>query len=57
VETIDVNDDLVNISEVSCEDTLGVLNKYVDQSDFKLNKESVRQILFETYKEALELEI
>lgn len=57
VETVDVNDNLVDASEIACEDTLGVLNKYIEQSDFSLNKEYVRKILFDTYKEALEMEV
>jgi hypothetical protein len=57
VETLDVNDDLVNVSEISCEDTLAILNRYIDEADFKMDKNPIRQILFETYKEALEVEV
>jgi hypothetical protein len=57
VETIDVNDDLVNASDLDCEDTLSTLNKYIEQSDFKLDKNFIRKILFDTYKEAYELEV
>lgn len=57
VETIDVNDDLVGVSELDCEDTLTVLNKYIEQSDFKLKKNIVQNILYEAYQEALEMEI
>jgi hypothetical protein len=57
VETVDVNDDLVNASDLDCEDTLSTLNKYIEQSDFKLNKNFIRKILFDTYKEAHELEV
>ncbi|MCJ7648592.1 MAG: metallophosphoesterase [Candidatus Lokiarchaeota archaeon] len=57
VETIDVNDDLVNISDLNCEDTLSTLNKYVEQSDFKLDKTAILKILYDTYKDALELEV
>jgi len=57
VDTLDVNDDLVNVSEISCEDTLAILNRYIDEADFKMDKNPIRQILFETYKEALEVEV
>lgn len=55
IDTIDVNDDLVNVSEISCEDTLSVLNKYIEESDFRLDKNNIKKILFDTYKEALEM--
>ena len=57
VENTDINDDFVNISDLNCEDTLSTLNKYVEQSDFKLNKTTVLKILYDTYQEALELEV
>jgi DNA repair exonuclease SbcCD nuclease subunit len=57
VETIDVNDDLVNVSDLSCEDTLTTLNKYIEQSDFKLDKNKILKILYDSYQEALELEV
>ena len=57
VETVDVNDDLVNISDLNCEDTLSTLNKYVEQSDFKLDKTTILKILYDTYQDAMELEI
>lgn len=57
VDTLDINDDYVNISEIDCEDTLTILNKYIQQSDFNLNKDNVHKILHDVYKEALEMEI
>ncbi len=57
VESVDVNDDLVNISDLDCEDTLTTLNKYIEQTDFRLNKKVIRKILYDTYQEALELEV
>jgi DNA repair exonuclease SbcCD nuclease subunit len=57
VENNDVVDDFVNISDLECEDTLSTLNKYIQQSDFKLNKNTVLKILYDTYQEALELEV
>lgn len=57
VDTIDVNDSLVDISEIDCEDTLTILNKYIQQSDFSLDKNNVHKILYDVYKEALEMEV
>lgn len=57
VDTIDVNDNLVNTSDLDCEDTLSVLNKYIELSDFKLEKNNIKKILYDTYREALEMEI
>lgn len=57
VDTINVNDEDVRITEIDCEDTLSVLNKYIQQSDFNLNKDKVYKILYDLYKEALEMEI
>lgn len=57
VENSDVNDDLVEFTELDCEDTLTTLNKYIEQSDFKLNKELIRKILYDTYQEAVQLEV
>lgn len=57
VETVDVYDELIEFNELDAEDTLTILNKYIEQSDFKLNKKIISKILNETYKEALELEV
>jgi DNA repair exonuclease SbcCD nuclease subunit len=57
VDTVVLNDQSVNISDVDCEDTLTILDKYIEDSDFSLNKDIIKKILHETYKEALELEI
>lgn len=57
--TENTNLDLNNlkIDDNDSEDTLSVLNKYIDESDFNLNKNMIKKILQDTYKEALELEI
>jgi DNA repair exonuclease SbcCD nuclease subunit len=57
VENVDVNDDLINASDLDCEDTLSTLNKYIDKSDFKLDKDLIRKILYDTYQEAQENEV
>lgn len=57
VENLDVNDSLVNINELQCEDTLAVLNKYIEQAEFKLDKNTMMKIISDTYKEALEMEL
>ncbi len=38
------------------EDTITILNKYVEDSDFDLDKEKVKTLLREVYQEACEIE-
>jgi DNA repair exonuclease SbcCD nuclease subunit len=56
VELIDVNDTNVNFDDIEPEDTFAVLSKYVEEADFSLDKDMIKNILHNTYKEALELE-
>jgi DNA repair exonuclease SbcCD nuclease subunit len=56
VELIDVNDTNVNFDDIEPEDTFAVLSKYVEEADFSLDKDMIKAILHNTYKEALELE-
>lgn len=56
VENFAINDDEVNLSQDECEDTLTILNKYIDDSDFDLDKDIVKQLMKEVYQEACELE-
>jgi len=56
VENFSINDDEVNLSQDECEDTLTILNKYIDDSDFDLDKDVVKQLMKEVYQEACELE-
>jgi len=44
------------LSQDECEDTLTILNKYIDDSDFDLDKDIVKQLMKEVYQEACELE-
>ena len=56
VELIDLNDTNVNFDDIEPEDTFAVLSKYVEEADFSLDKDMIKNILHNTYKEALELE-
>ena len=56
VENIDVFDDDVDCSDITTEDTLGILDKYVQEADFDLNKDMVKKLLRDVYNEALEIE-
>ena len=55
IENYEVEDSSVDYTDVEIEDTLTILNKYVEESDFDLNKEIIKNILKNTYKEALEI--
>jgi len=57
VNTETYDDTEVDISEIEIEDTLSILHKYIDNSDFSLNKEFVKKVILDVYKEALELEV
>jgi len=56
IETIDVYDDNVDCEGIESEDTLSILDKYIEESDFELNKNMVKKLLRELYTEALEVE-
>lgn len=56
VETIDIDDTEVDCENFDSEDTLSILDKYIEESQFNLNKDEVKSILKDVYKEALELE-
>jgi len=56
VENFEVNDDDVDFDGEKIEDTITILNKYVEDSDFGLNKERVKQLLREVYQQACEVE-
>lgn len=57
IENLEVNDSRVNIEEFEIEDTLSILDKYIDNSEFNLDKNIIKNILRQTYKEALEMEV
>jgi DNA repair exonuclease SbcCD nuclease subunit len=56
VENVDVYDEDVNCDEIPTEDTLSILDKYVEESEFELDKNTIKKLLREFYKEALEVE-
>ena len=55
IENYEVEDSFVDYTDVEIEDTLTILNKYVEESEFDLNKDMIKKILKDTYKEALEM--
>lgn len=57
IETNIIDDSKVDISEIEVEDTLTTLNKYIENSDFSMNKNMIKKILHQIYHEALELEV
>ena len=56
VENTIVNDTEVDLDGEKIEDTLTLLNKYIEDSDFDLEKERVKTLLKEVYLEACEAE-
>ena len=56
VENTAVNDTEVDLDSEKIEDTLTLLNKYIEDSDFELEKERVKTLLKEVYLEACEAE-
>ena len=56
IENVDVYDEDVNCDEIPTEDTLSILDKYVEESEFELDKNTIKKLLREFYKEALEVE-
>ena len=56
VENVDVYDEDVNCDEIPTEDTLSILDKYVEESEFELDKNTIKKLLREFYREALEVE-
>lgn len=56
VDTIDVDDSDVEYTDNEVENTLVILDKYIEDSDFSLDKNKVKNLIREVYKQALELE-
>lgn len=56
IENFDVYDQAVEYDNEEFEDTLKILNKYIEESDFDLDKEKVKRLIRDVYAEALELE-
>ena len=55
IENMEVNDEEVEFDGEKVEDTLTLLNKYIEDSDFELKKERVKELLKEVYMEACEM--
>ena len=51
-----LNDEEVDFSKDEGEDTLTILNKYIEDSDFDLSKEIVKNLMKEVYQQACELD-
>ena len=56
VENFGVDDEEVDFSKDEGEDTLTILNKYIEDSDFELSKEIVKNLMKEVYQQACELD-
>ena len=56
VENTEINDKEVDLDGEKIEDTLTLLNKYIEDSDFELKKDRVKTLLKEVYLEACEAE-
>ena len=56
VENFALNDEEVDFSKDEGEDTLTILNKYIEDSDFDLSKEIVKNLMKEVYQQACELD-
>jgi len=56
VDMMDIDDTSVEYSDTEIEDTMTILNKYIEDSDFEFDKNKVKSIVGEVYKQALELE-
>jgi len=57
VENLNIDDTHIVLEDLEAEDTLTTLNKYIDNTDFSLNKEMVKKILQQIYQEAMEVEV
>ena len=44
-----------DLDVVESEDTLSILNRYIDQSEVSLEKETIKKILREVYQESCEI--
>ena len=56
VENFAIDDEDVEFTQEECENTVTLLNKYIDDSDFDLDKSMVKEIMQEVYREACEFE-
>jgi len=54
VENFDISDDQ-DIQEIEFEDTLSILNRYIQESEIQMDKKRLKGIIKEIYKESCEL--
>jgi DNA repair exonuclease SbcCD nuclease subunit len=55
IEDVLLYDENIDSDELKVEDTLSILDKYVEEAEFNLDKNNVKKLLREVYKEALEI--
>ena len=56
VENFNIDDEEVEFSTDECENTITLLNKYIEDAEFDLDKEVVKNIMKDVYREACEFE-
>ena len=56
VENFEIDDEEVEFSSEESADTLTLLNKYIEESEFDLDKQVVKNIMKDVYREACEFE-
>jgi len=56
IESIKINSDFDADEEVENEDTLTLLKRYVDESEIKLNKSRIKDLIQSIYKESFQLQ-
>ena len=56
VENFTIDDESVDFTQDEYENTLTLLNKYIEDSDFDLDKEVVKDIMKDVYREACEFD-
>ena len=56
IESVKINEDFDADELVETEDTLSLLRKYVDESEIKLNKSRIKDLIQSIYKESFQLQ-
>ena len=56
VENFVIDDEGVDFTQDEYQNTLTLLNKYIEESDFDLDKEVVKDIMKDVYRQACEFE-
>jgi hypothetical protein len=55
IESVKINEDFDADELVETEDTLSLLRKYVDESEIKLNKTRIKELLNSIYQESFQM--